>query len=80
MSRRSRRARVLAGALTRAAGVDVLARYDRERRGYVIEWRGGPDEEGIRAIAAGVAEDFADLDLSAMDWRRTPAAATRRHA
>ena len=44
----------------RDAGVDVVARYDRDQRGYVIQWRGGPDEEGMRAIAAGVAEDFPD--------------------
>lgn len=70
MSRRARRARVLAGALSRAAGVAVVARYDRDRHSYRIEWTGGPDEQRVRAVAALLAKDFAEFDFDALVWRR----------
>ena len=70
MSRRARRARVLAGALTRAAGVAVVARYERDQRGYRIEWTGGPDEQRMRALAGELAGDFSEFDLDALGWHR----------
>jgi hypothetical protein len=70
MSRRARRARVLAGALTRASGVPVVARYDRDRRGYRVEWTGGPDELRMRRLAGELARDFSEFDLDTLTWHR----------
>lgn len=52
------------------AGVSVVARYDRGRRGYRIEWTGGPDEKSMRGIAADAAGEFTDVDLSTLDWHQ----------
>jgi hypothetical protein len=70
VSRRARRARVLAGVLSRLSGVAVAAFYERDRNGYRIAWTGGPDEQRMRTIAASVAEDFGEFDLDAMSWHR----------
>ena len=73
MSQKAKRARRLAVALSRESGTDVIVRYDRTRLGYRVEWFGGPDIEGMRAIADRIAPDFADIDLGAMSWRRRTA-------
>ncbi|MFC5102237.1 hypothetical protein [Kibdelosporangium philippinense] len=56
MSERARGARRLAGLLSRASGVHVEVRYERDLRAYRVVWTAGPEEPDMYTQAAAHIE------------------------
>ncbi|MFC5100535.1 hypothetical protein [Kibdelosporangium philippinense] len=70
MSVRARSARRLASLLTRASGVHVEVRYERELRVYRVVWTGGPETAGMSQCVAAHAKSVPELDVTELRWCR----------